>query len=745
MGFDKSVFLEQFKAESKEHLYNLSQGLLRLEKEPQNREVIDEIFREAHTLKGSATMMGFNTIRDISHAIEDVLDKIRNKQIVLTSEMIDKLLKSVDIIEELIEKEPKGEKPTYNVSDIVSELKTLYHFEKEVIPPEKKTDMSVISKEKISSVKEKSEIDETVRVKTQKLDSLINITGELLIGKNYLEQKAKGIVKIKNKLLRLNEGIAKLSESSIIEKEELRPIREELQAISMLCEKLKDDIYNFQEDIELATSRIGVGTYQLQTEVMKVRMLPLSTLFAIFPRLVRDLSREVGKDISLSISGEDTELDKQIIEEISEGLIQLVRNAIDHGIEEPSVRELLGKPKTGKIKLSARSRGSEVEISVSDDGGGILPEKIRAKAKELGILPPEVIDEKTDKEIINLIFSPGFSTKEKATTLSGRGVGLDVVKEKVERLKGTIEVTSEKNVGTKFTLRLPLTLSITDAILVKAGTTTYAIPLSSIIEIVRETKEEKIKEGKETDMIMISSVENKEVVVVRKKLIPLVRLRDILNIQEEIFPKSGNFPIIIVGSESQQLAILVDEIVGKQEIVVKPLSDFISKVDNIAGSTILGSGEVVLILDVLAIMNNAKKITHTEAKKAAERKSTIKTSHILVVEDSLTTRELERSILEAAGYKVDVAVDGLEGLEKIKRHKYDLVVTDIMMPRMDGFELTRTLRGMPEYKDLPIIIVTTKDTIEDRRKGIEVGADEYFVKTKFDQAKFLSCVERLTM
>lgn len=737
--FDKSVFLEQFRAESKEHLHNLSQGLLRLEKEPQNREVIDDVFREAHTLKGSATMMGFSNIRDISHAMEDILDGARSKQFILSSEIIDKLLKSVDIIEELIISDDKT--PSVNIQEVAKNLKEPRVEDAPLVA--KTTEIAPsVKEEKTTTMKERVESDETIRIKTQKLGILLNLTGELLISKNYLEQKIKWLKKIKNRFYKLTDDILKISESGILDKEELLPIKEEIQTLGTLSENLKDDFYALQEDIELATSRIGVRTYQLQDEVMKVRMLPLSTLFAVFPRLVRDLAREVGKDISLSISGEDTELDKQVIEEISESLVQLVRNAIDHGIEEPEVREDLQKPKTARIKLAACSRGSEVEISISDDGRGISPERIRNKAQELGIISPSEAAERGDKEIVNLIFSSGFSTKDKATTLSGRGVGLDVVKEKVEKLKGQIEVVSEVNQGTKIILRLPLTLSITDAILVKAGEKIYAMPLSSILEIVRETKGAFLSEEKEgMDKVYLSRIETKEVIVVRKKLIPLVRLRDILRLEEKEIYKRGTLPIIIVGGETQQLAILVDEIVGKQEIVIKPVSDFISKVENIAGSTILGSGEVVLILDVPAIMNNAKKITKIERREVEKKEK--EPPFILVVEDSLTTRELERSILESAGYRVDTAVDGLEGWEKIKKQKYDMIIIDILMPRMDGFELTQVIRSSEDHRDLPVVIVTTKNTDEDRKKGIEVGADEYIVKATFDQQKLLSCVERL--
>lgn len=737
--FDKSVFLEQFRAESKEHLYNLSQGLLRLEKEPQNREVIDDVFREAHTLKGSATMMGFSNIRDISHAMEDILDGARSKQFILSSEIIDKLLKSVDIIEELIISDDKS--VSVNIQEVAKNLKEPRVEDAPLVA--KTTEIAPsVKEEKTTTMKERVESDETIRIKTQKLGILLNLTGELLISKNYLEQKTKWLKKIKNRFYKLTDDILKISESGILDKEELLPIKEEIQTLGTLSENLKDDFYALQEDIELATSRIGVRTYQLQDEVMKVRMLPLSTLFAVFPRLVRDLAREVGKDISLSISGEDTELDKQVIEEISESLVQLVRNAIDHGIEEPEVREELQKPKTARIKLAACSRGSEVEISISDDGRGISPERIRNKAQELGIISSSEAAERGDKEIVNLIFSSGFSTKDKATTLSGRGVGLDVVKEKVEKLKGQIEVVSEVNQGTKIILRLPLTLSITDAILVKAGEKIYAMPLSSILEIVRETKGVFLLEEKEgMDKVYLSRIETKEVIVVRKKLIPLVRLRDILRLEEKEIYKSGTLPIIIVGGETQQLAILVDEIVGKQEIVIKPVSDFISKVENIAGSTILGSGEVVLILDLPAIMNNAKKITKIERREVEKKEK--EPPFILVVEDSLTTRELERSILESAGYRVDTAVDGLEGWEKIKKQKYDMIIVDILMPRMDGFELTQVIRSSEDHRDLPVVIVTTKNTDEDRKKGIEVGADEYIVKATFDQQKLLSCVERL--
>jgi len=469
---------------------------------------------------------------------------------------------------------------------------------------------------------------------------------------------------------------------------------------------------------------------------MKVRMLPVSTVFDVFPRLVRDLAREKGKEVELQIEGAETELDRRVLEEIKDPLIHLLRNGVDHGIEAPQKRVKAGKPRQGTITLKAFQKGNNIVIEVTDDGAGINVKKVKKAALKAGLIGPDDMETMSDDEAMQLIFASGLSTSAVVTGTSGRGVGMDVVRKNVEGLQGHVDVDSTLGQGTQMTLTLPLTLATTQELLVQVEEQTYGIPISAVERIQRINPQD------------ISTVEGKEAILVDNEPISLVRLSDVLELapQEDKVLHAEKIPLIILGAGRRRIAFLVDGVVGQQESVVKGLGKQLSRVRNVAGVTILGTGQVIMTLNPIDLIKSARGVegrTAIAARITQAQVEKVERPTILVVDDSLTTLTLEKNILETSGYEVKVATDGVEALSILQSDGCDLVVADILMPRMDGFELTTTVREDPKLKEIPIVLVTSLESREDKERGIEIGADAYIVKSTFDQETLLQTVEQL--
>jgi two-component system chemotaxis sensor kinase CheA len=499
---------------------------------------------------------------------------------------------------------------------------------------------------------------------------------------------------------------------------------------------LKKECGHLIEEFDRTADEIGFLTSQLQGSVLSVRMLPLDTLFAVFPRAVRDLAKELAKEVALEIHGEETELDKTMIEAIRDPLLHLLRNAVDHGMESPQERKRLGKPQIGRIDLRAYTRGSQVVIEVQDDGRGIDSKQIKAAAIRQGLLTQEEAQSLSDAEALDILYTPGFTTQTKVSMTSGRGVGLNVVRENVTNLKGLVELSSVLGQGTKFTLKLPLTLAVSLALFVEAYDEAFAIPLDHVLETLRVTQE------------AIKSVERREAISVRDEIIPLIRLGEVLGLERPKGSPNGpnderETPVVIVGLAERKLAILVYSLKGKAEVVVKGLGDHLKKVAHIAGGTILGSGEIVLILDIPSLVRESSALPGlVKSLPGADANKRLLHS-ILVVEDSLITRDLEKSILESAGYKVGVAKDGLEALRNLSQDAYDLVITDISMPQMDGIELIAKMKQDKRLCLIPTIVLSSKESQEDKKRGLEAGASAYLAKSQFDQGELMKTIERL--
>jgi len=448
-------------------------------------------------------------------------------------------------------------------------------------------------------------------------------------------------------------------------------------------------------------------------------MLQIGKVFNKFPRVIRDLSRELGKKVNLVIKGEETELDKSIIEEIGDPLMHMIRNSVDHGIEDPQVRVESGKTETGTVELKAYNEGNQIVVEITDDGNGMDPDVLKAKALEKGLISEKEADIMSDKEAFMLIFRAGFSTAAKVTNVSGRGVGMDVVKTNVEKLNGIIEIDSVLGKGSIFKIKIPLTLAIIQALLVTAQEELFAVPLANVIETVRITMED------------ISTVEGKSVLKLRDEILPLVNMSDIFKI-EKILGLNHYLYVVVLGVGASKVGLIVDGLIGQEEIVIKSLGDYLKGIKGIAGATIRGDGKVTLIVDVAALMQLAKEThAHTvisELTETKRKKEKPEDYVVLIVDDSNTDRKIMKKSIESLGFTIKEATNGEEALNIIKSVDVDAALVDIEMPKMDGYTLAQEIRKYNRFKNLPLIAVTSRTTKSDRVRGVEVGMNEYITK-----------------
>jgi two-component system chemotaxis sensor kinase CheA len=508
--------------------------------------------------------------------------------------------------------------------------------------------------------------------------------------------------------------------------------RERVEQLGVQLERLKTSA---AEDM----ARLEFLADNLESGIRSIRLLPLSTIFNLFPRMVRDLAREQRKEVSFLIEGGDIAADKRVIEEIKDPLMHMLRNAVDHGIEEPEERAGRGKPRTAVLRLRALRTANNIVIEIEDDGRGIDVESIRRTALKRRVRSEEELATMTAAEIRELIFAPGFSTRSVVTDVSGRGVGLDVVRAKTDLLKGTLAVESEAGQGCRMRLYLPLTLATSRVLIVAASDQKFALPLE-YVDTARLVSAKEIFPIKGRPAILVDGAP--------LTVAPLVTLLGLTRPQqEERRPDSAlaadrPSPCIILAVGKDRLGVLVDALIDEQEIVVKQLGALLKRVPNVAGATILGSGEVCMVLNAADLLKSARKQL-SYGGTAVKREEAPRASVVLLVEDSLTTRTQEKRILEGAGYEVVTAVDGLDGYNKLRSREFDAVVSDVEMPNMDGLTLAAKIREDPSYGELPIILITSLGSDESRRKGMEAGASAYLVKSTFDQAVLLETLRRL--
>jgi two-component system, chemotaxis family, sensor kinase CheA len=765
--FDRTAFIGKFQEEASEYLQRLNEGVITLEGEPGDRELIDQMLRDAHTLKGSSRMVGLIEISDVAHRLEDIMVRVRDGQIAYTADMSDFFFEALDTMVYLTEYagaelpqpvdleglgrrlgvlaetgDPKAaaavalaEPEEDELAEAEADLRQAADDEADAGAADGTAAIAGPRKVQRGERLETRE-QATIRVRSAQVDELLNLTSEVVIGQIKAEQRAADL-----------RGL--LSEYSAM-REAWQRLRNELHArgvtgsaedesITAEVDSLDSRLGDFRRRMNAAakeyaddTSRASAVVSELQEHGMRLRMLPVATIFDKFPRAMRDLAKQFGKQVEFVIEGADTELDKKVLEEINDPLIHIMRNAVDHGIESPAVRQAAGKPGVGTIRLAAKQEGDHIVVEIEDDGSGIDTDAVREAAVRRGYITETEARGMSDREATYLIFESGFSTSPIITEISGRGVGMDVVRQFiVDKLKGSMDVESRPGVGTTFRLRIPLTLAIIRALILRVGDSMFAMPTGNLEETLRIGPED------------VLHIESREVVRRQRRNVPIVRLGDVLGIQHQA-PTGDKQPVAIVGSSGHRMGLVVDAFFGEQQIVIKTLGTHLRKVENVAGVTILGAGEVVVILNVPELIHNARLLSG--AKAAAAEKAEIRSGprRILICEDSFTTRELERSIFEAAGFEVEVAMDGAQGLRRLREGPLpDAVVTDVQMPNMTGFELTAAVKADAALAGVPVVIVTSLERDDEKAAGIRVGADAYITKSVFNQDTLLETVERL--
>ncbi|WP_120841801.1 chemotaxis histidine kinase/response regulator CheAY2 [Helicobacter pylori] len=778
---DLQEIMEDFLIEAFEMNEQLDQDLVELEHNPEDLDLLNRIFRVAHTIKGSSSFLNLNILTHLTHNMEDVLNRARKGEIKITPDIMDVVLRSIDLmktllvtirdtgsdtnngkeneIEEAVKqlqaitsqnlegaketsgaketpqkeakeeiKENKAKAPTaknsasdnpladepdldyanMSAEEVEAEIERLLNKRQEAdkerraqkkqeakpkqeVTPTKETSKTETPKAPKTETKAKAKADteenkapsigveQTVRVDVRRLDHLMNLIGELVLGKN--------------RLIRIYSDVEE-----------------------------RYDGEKFLEELNQVVSSISAVTTDLQLAVMKTRMQPVGKVFNKFPRMVRDLSRELGKSIELIIEGEETELDKSIVEEIGDPLIHIIRNSCDHGIEPLEERRRLNKPETGKVQLSAYNEGNHIVIKISDDGKGLDPVMLKEKAIEKGVISERDAEGMSDREAFNLIFKPGFSTAKVVSNVSGRGVGMDVVKTNIEKLNGIIEIDSEVGVGTTQKLKIPLTLAIIQALLVGVQEEYYAIPLSSVLETVRISQDE------------IYTVDGKSVLRLRDEVLSLVRLSDIFKV-DAILESNSDVYVVIIGLADQKIGVIVDYLIGQEEVVIKSLGYYLKNTRGIAGATVRGDGKITLIVDVGAMMDMAKSIkvnitTLMNESENTKSKNSPSDYIVLAIDDSSTDRAIIRKCLKPLGITLLEATNGLEGLEMLKNGDKipDAILVDIEMPKMDGYTFASEVRKYNKFKNLPLIAVTSRVTKTDRMRGVESGMTEYITK-----------------
>ncbi len=781
---DLQEIMEDFLIEAFEMNEQLDQDLVELEHNPEDLDLLNRIFRVAHTIKGSSSFLNLNILTHLTHNMEDVLNRARKGEIKITPDIMDVVLRSIDLMKTLLvtirdtgsdtnngkeneieeavkqlqaitsqnlegaketsgtkeapkevkeeikektkeevkaNKTPTAENPAsdnpladepdldyanMSAEEVEAEIERLLNKRQEA-DKERRAQKKQESKQEVTPTKEapktetpkapKTEtkakakadteenkapsigVEQTVRVDVRRLDHLMNLIGELVLGKN--------------RLIRIYSDVEE-----------------------------RYDGEKFLEELNQVVSSISAVTTDLQLAVMKTRMQPVGKVFNKFPRMVRDLSRELGKSIELIVEGEETELDKSIVEEIGDPLIHIIRNSCDHGIEPLEERRRLNKPETGKVQLSAYNEGNHIVIKISDDGKGLDPVMLKEKAVEKGVISERDAEGMSDREAFNLIFKPGFSTAKVVSNVSGRGVGMDVVKTNIEKLNGIIEIDSEVGVGTTQKLKIPLTLAIIQALLVGVQEEYYAIPLSSVLETVRISQDE------------IYTVDGKSVLRLRDEVLSLVRLSDIFKV-DAILESNSDVYVVIIGLADQKIGVIVDYLIGQEEVVIKSLGYYLKNTRGIAGATVRGDGKITLIVDVGAMMDMAKSIkvnitTLMNESENTKSKNSPSDYIVLAIDDSSTDRAIIRKCLKPLGITLLEATNGLEGLEMLKNGDKipDAILVDIEMPKMDGYTFASEVRKYNKFKNLPLIAVTSRVTKTDRMRGVESGMTEYITK-----------------
>jgi two-component system, chemotaxis family, sensor histidine kinase and response regulator WspE len=734
--YDDMSMNDIFGLDSAERIKALNQIVLELEKSSENAKLFDNAMREAHTLKGAARIVGCKDTQTLAHKMEEIFEALKDKSLTLNTPCIDLLLKTLDAVSETSTAFVKEVTHSVNVELIVQKLekakKGEFDLEEEVLLKSEDSPKEIVP---LEEPEESSEVEDSmIRVGVDKLETMMNLAGEIYTNTLYLEGENQKTGILLGSLAQVALSIESVSTLLDSGRGSLEKAEDGIRRSKTILGNFQKEFSKFVQavnNVSLNLSHLGV---ELQDEVMLSRMVPIATLFDVYVRVVRDFSRDFGKKIRLKIEGERTQVDKRILEVLKDPLMHLMRNACDHGIELPEMRKEARKEEEGEISLTASYKEDRLFIIVEDNGAGVNYERLKDKAIERNLVTKEKADQLSDKELLEFIYLPGFSTAKSVTEVSGRGVGLDVVKSNLATVGGTISLESEEGEFSRFTLSLPLTLAVTKCVLVKSGGETIGFPLVRIEEVCEISQD------------AIKIVEGKEAVDIQGEIISLIHLSSLWGLPKQTASSNKKY-LIIIGQAEDKVALSVDSFLGEKDIVNKPLDKRLKNLPDISGGTILGDGRIAYVVSVDSLIRSASEYLGGAATlQEVELESEVlqvRAKKILVVEDSLTVRELEKKVLQNNGYEVVAAVDGQDGWNKVKDGNFDLVVTDIEMPRMDGFELISRIKKDEKLRNIPTIIVTFREAEEDKRRGVEVGADKYIVKSQYDDKVLLETIEIL--
>jgi two-component system, chemotaxis family, sensor kinase CheA len=857
MWIEDDELREIFKTASEERLQAIDEGLLQLEQNPNNPDLITAILREAHSMKGDSNMLGVKDIGTIAHEMEHILKQVQQGEREITGELCDRLSHALTAVRKMVQEavtgEPCGVNPFHVLAELMGALSTppeppatdssltdsgmaepssmaadlsgivelthnvtilnplphqILNGSPSEVPQDDRSSEPVnpvntvdpdpiaispptpavtapvatppvqaspqatspqslpsVSPEgvgnapsstsggpKSGSLPAEDSVTtsgdpnqnykiETIRVPTQNLDVLMTQAGELTVTKIRIAHRLTEIEGITNLWEEWNRDFfinRFLFDESQGKKDNARLLQafynrseSQLQLLGSFANQLRNALY---EDI----TRLEMISNELEEGVRTLRLLPLATMFNIFPRMVRDLARQERKQVELVIEGGETRADKRILEEMKDPIMHMIRNAIDHGIESPQKRRELGKPETATLKLRGYQTPSSIVIELEDDGQGLDVDAIKETALRRGVIRPDEIDSLTEGQIHALILRPGFSTRSMVTEISGRGVGLDVLRTNVERLKGTIEIESVRYQGCKIRIALGTTLATAHVLIVAVRGRNYALPVEFVETACLVDPQE------------IFTLEGRNTILYNEQPVSVVPLAQLLELSADSsntrHHKTSRLSCIILKAGPDRLGIFVDALVDEQDVVLKPQSQLLKRIRNVSGATILGTGEVCMVLNPQDLIQSIRSKPGSNARLVEGTGDQTKTQQrysVLLVEDSIATRTQEKRILEAAGFEVVTAVDGLDGFNKLQTRNFDAVVSDVQMPNLDGLGLTQRIRQHREYSELPVVLVTTLATDEDKRRGAEAGANAYITKGSFTQDVLLDTLQRL--
>ena len=764
---------ELYKVSSSEHLQKLEAELMVLEKNPQDAKAIAEFLREAHTLKGDSRMLGLDNIEMLVHQLEDCVEQVKQGEAIITPQLCDRLYRGIDAINHLAHEAITGEAAKVNPVEVLAILMgegisqsntaddlfddeaetslfasesndtaslfeddedSLLDSQSESIPDSTAAKVTLPEPVATSTTVKDYQVD-TIRVEPQKLDTLLTHANELAVTKLRISRQMSEIEQMLDLWAEWNKDT--LKNNSVFDRIENSLPPEQFQSLKYFYSKAQQRLESFgnlvnylkvkaNEDI----NSLNLIADRLETGIQRLRQLPLANVFNLFPRMVRDLAKQQGKEINLIIEGGDTKADKKILEEIKDPLLHLIRNAIDHGIETPAERTSQGKAATATLILRGYQTGNSIGIEILDDGRGLNLDSIKNTAIRRKVRTEVELANMSENEIQSLIFASGFSTRTEITELSGRGVGLDVVRANVERLKGSIQVSSTPGNGCQFQIRLGTSLATTQVLIVEVADNFYAIPVEPIVNMMAIAPQD------------IYAIEDSEVINFADRPISIARLGTLLQLptinKTQITDKLSCMVLYLNG---EYFGLIVDAFVDRQDVVFKPQSKLLKRVPNIAGATILGNGEVCMILNPPDLLHSLRQGTWQDVVLTDSSRET--KNRLLLVEDSIIIRTQMQRLLKSAGYDVTTAVDGLEGYNQVQNNQFDIVVSDVEMPNMTGLEMTANIRQHSQYDKLPIVLITTLASAEHKQRGKEVGANAYLTKGDFDQNLLFNTLKQL--